>query len=165
MKRLVSMLIFMLALPVFGQNFRTGDATLETELRNINVTARKDLRVFKSQTSTNFGVAVPKLDKMLAIMQPAEVILSLRIARVRNISVDRVIQSYKVNKGKGWGVIAKDLGIKPGSTEFHALKRSGKKATPPKKPASQGKPNGQSQGPNSQEKGKSNGNSNGKGKH
>jgi hypothetical protein len=27
------------------------------------------------------------------------------------------------NKGKGWGVIAKNLGIKPGSAEFHALKR------------------------------------------
>jgi hypothetical protein len=26
-------------------------------------------------------------------------------------------------KGQGWGVIAKSLGIKPGSPEFHALKR------------------------------------------
>jgi hypothetical protein len=30
---------------------------------------------------------------------------------------------YKQSKGKGWGVIAKELGIKPGSPEFHALKR------------------------------------------
>ena len=29
---------------------------------------------------------------------------------------------YKSDKGKGWGVLAKSLGIKPGSQEFHALK-------------------------------------------
>ncbi len=36
---------------------------------------------------------------------------------------ERVVQVYQGNKGKGWGVIAKSLGIKPGSPEFHALKR------------------------------------------
>jgi hypothetical protein len=34
-----------------------------------------------------------------------------------------VVDVYKKNRGKGWGVIAKSLGIKPGSPEFHALKR------------------------------------------
>lgn len=32
------------------------------------------------------------------------------------------IQTYKANKCKGCGIIAKELGIKPGSAEFHALK-------------------------------------------
>ncbi len=36
---------------------------------------------------------------------------------------ERVIDVYQSGKGKGWGVIAKELGIKPGSREFHALKR------------------------------------------
>ncbi|HEX9934232.1 MAG TPA: hypothetical protein VGB38_03460, partial [bacterium] len=36
---------------------------------------------------------------------------------------ERVMDEYKSGKGKGWGVIAKSLGIKPGSDEFHALKR------------------------------------------
>jgi hypothetical protein len=35
-----------------------------------------------------------------------------------------VLREYKSSKGKGWGVIAKSLGIKPGSKEFHELKRS-----------------------------------------
>jgi hypothetical protein len=34
-----------------------------------------------------------------------------------------VMATYESHKGKGWGVIAKELGIKPGSAEFHALKR------------------------------------------
>jgi hypothetical protein len=33
-----------------------------------------------------------------------------------------VLKEYKTSKGKGWGVIAKSLGIKPGSAEFQALK-------------------------------------------
>ena len=36
---------------------------------------------------------------------------------------DQVFKIYNANKGKGWGVIAKELGIKPGSPEFHALKQ------------------------------------------
>jgi hypothetical protein len=34
-----------------------------------------------------------------------------------------VLREYQANKGKGWGVIAKNLGIKPGSREFHELKK------------------------------------------
>jgi hypothetical protein len=33
------------------------------------------------------------------------------------------VDTYKRNKGKGWGVIAQRLGIKPGSAEFHRLKK------------------------------------------
>jgi len=33
-----------------------------------------------------------------------------------------VIDSYRKNKSKGWGALARDLGIKPGSKEFKALK-------------------------------------------
>ena len=35
---------------------------------------------------------------------------------------EHVVDQYRKNKGQGWGVIAKSLGIKPGSAEFHALK-------------------------------------------
>jgi hypothetical protein len=38
-------------------------------------------------------------------------------------SIDVVTAQYKKNKGRGWGALAKSLGIKPGSPEFHALKR------------------------------------------
>ncbi len=38
-------------------------------------------------------------------------------------STEYVIEKYRSEKGKGWGTLAKSLGIKPGSKEFHALKR------------------------------------------
>jgi hypothetical protein len=40
-----------------------------------------------------------------------------------NRPIDYVIEKYKAEKGKGWGVLAKSLGIKPGSKDFHALKQ------------------------------------------
>jgi transketolase len=33
-----------------------------------------------------------------------------------------VYSCYNKNKGKGWGVIAKEMGIKPGSDQFKRLK-------------------------------------------
>jgi hypothetical protein len=36
---------------------------------------------------------------------------------------EQIVNTYKANQGKGWGVLAKQMGIKPGSAEFHALKR------------------------------------------
>jgi hypothetical protein len=46
-----------------------------------------------------------------------------QLGRMTNRPPDSVLRTYQTDKGRGWGVIAKSLGIKPGSTEFHALKR------------------------------------------
>jgi hypothetical protein len=47
----------------------------------------------------------------------------LRLGEMSNRPSEYVIEKYKSGKGKGWGALAKSLGIKPGSIEFHALKR------------------------------------------
>jgi hypothetical protein len=44
------------------------------------------------------------------------------IAQLCGSAIDFVIKQYRSDKGKGWGALAKSLGIKPGSAEFHALK-------------------------------------------
>jgi cobalamin biosynthesis protein CbiG len=51
-------------------------------------------------------------------MEPADVYMTLELAEIANTSVDDIVSVYKANRGKGWGVIAKELGIKPGSDEF-----------------------------------------------
>lgn len=124
-------------------NFKTGDASLEAELNVVNTEAKSDLGAFKDKLSVEFGLASTKVDKLLDIMEPAEILLSGRMKELLGIEIDIVVDSYQKNRDKGWGAIAKDLGIKPGSPEFHALK-------------------GKSKNPNSMNKG--NGNSNGKGK-
>jgi len=104
-------------------SFNTGDASLEAELNLLNDNAKKDLTSFKSQIVSDFGLTKEKVQDLLdKSLEPAEIILSGRIADITGNSVDDVVKSYEANKDKGWGQIAKDLGIKPGSPEFHALK-------------------------------------------
>jgi len=38
------------------------------------------------------------------------------------VGIINVANQYKAHRGKGWGMIAKEIGIKPGSEEFMALK-------------------------------------------
>ena len=74
-------------------------------------------------------------------MEPAEIYLSLELSKLSGRSVDEVVEIYKVHKDKGWGYIAKQLGIKPGSAEFHKLKENTKnKEAKGKSKSKKGKP-------------------------
>ena len=56
------------------------------------------------------------------MLQPADAFMCFQLGQMSRKPYESVVQTYQTNKGKGWGVIAKSLGIKPGSPEFHALK-------------------------------------------
>lgn len=104
-------------------SFNTGDASLEAELNLLNDEAKKDLSSFKNQIVADFGVTKQTVQDLLdKALEPAEIILSGRIADIAGKSMEDVVSSYEKNKDKGWGQVAKDMGIKPGSPEFHALK-------------------------------------------
>lgn len=123
MKKTLFTLLILASFPTFGQiSFNTGDASFDAELNTINKEATNDLATFKNDLSKEFGVTIAKIDGLLKEMKPAEALLSIKISTVAEIPLEKVVESYKVNKDKGWGHIAKELGIKPGSAEFHALK-------------------------------------------
>lgn len=46
----------------------------------------------------------------------------LRLAELSGRAPEYVLKQYQAKKHQGWGVLAQDLGIKPGSREFKALK-------------------------------------------
>lgn len=48
--------------------------------------------------------------------------MCFQLGQWTNKSAEEVVKVYKANQNKGWGTLAKSLGIKPGSAEFHALK-------------------------------------------
>jgi hypothetical protein len=58
-----------------------------------------------------------------SVKEPADAFMVFQLGQMTGRPAETVVQVYKTNRGKGWGVIAKELGIKPGSREFHALKR------------------------------------------
>jgi hypothetical protein len=98
-------------------------AALEDFLDEIDIRASKDLGAYKAELSVTFNVSEGKINGMLEVMSKAsDVYMCLRVGEVAHQPIDRVINVYQRYRGQGWGVIAKNLGIKPGSDEFHALK-------------------------------------------
>jgi len=112
--------VLTLALLLPTLSFATG---LDSFLGEINVSAQADLGSFRADLSATFGVSSGEVDGLFEIFgSPADVYITLRIGEVADVKIDRVVDQYRMSKGQGWGVIAKNLGIKPGSPEFHALK-------------------------------------------
>jgi hypothetical protein len=111
-----------------GYAAKTGDSGFDMYLSDLNVSARTDIGGFKSRLSLQYGVPEARIGVMLNKhkMAPADVYMAIRISSIAGISVDVVMGQYRANRGNGWGAIAKNLGIKPGSREFHTLKQSDK---------------------------------------
>ena len=115
-----------------SQNFevsaKSGDTELDANLNEINIRAKTDLKIFKKDLALEFNVGEDKVDKMVVDMNmsPADAFMTLQVASLTKKDPEVVMNSFKVNKDKGWGAIAKEMGIKPGSPEFHALKGKAK---------------------------------------
>ena len=96
---------------------------LESFLDEVDGRASKDMGSFRADLRLTFEVSDGTLDRLFEVMpNPSDVYMTLRIGEVAKQPIDRVVEEHQRRKGQGWGVIAKNLGIKPGSEEFHALK-------------------------------------------
>jgi hypothetical protein len=130
MKKLIASIALVVAsLSLDAQiKISTGDADLDKSLSELNAAAKNSLDAFKKDAVEKFNVATNVVENLLNIhkMQPADVIMSLEIAQIAQKPVDQVATVYDKNKSKGWGEIAKEMGIKPGSKEFHQLKDNAK---------------------------------------
>ena len=129
MKKQLFLILFIIGSFVgFSQvKYNTGSLEFDKDLGVINANAKLDLKTFKLNTSVSHNLPIPNIEELLKIMEPAEIILAKDVADAVNKPIDTVVASYKVNKDKGWGEIAKEMGIKPGSPQFHALKGKTKK--------------------------------------
>ena len=104
-------------------SFGFGDPIFETSLNEIGASAKLDMAGFTAEISLQWGLPAVKVQATLSQgLAPAEVYLAAGLAAISGKSIEIVVETYKKNKAKGWGAIAKDLGIKPGSKEFKALK-------------------------------------------
>lgn len=118
----MSRILFAVLLVLFGVP-AIATASLDSFLGNVNVQARADLPGFSAKVSAQFGVPVPRVEAVLGMVAtPADAFMVFQLGQMAHRPAEEVVQTYHAHKGKGWGVIAKELGIKPGSREFHALK-------------------------------------------
>lgn len=109
-------------LVLFGGQVVAGGG-LEAFLDDLNVQAGADMHGYAVKLSTQFGVPLSQVEAVIhKVGAPADAFMCFQLGHMSGYPYERVVQTYKTNRGKGWGVIAKSLGIKPGSPEFHALK-------------------------------------------
>lgn len=106
-------------------------------VKELSIEAKADPSGFEAKLRALFPVPGGTLEMVLNnVADPADAYMVLKIGEVSGQPVDSVLEVYNANSDKGWGYIAKEMGIKPGSAEFHALKDgpSGKSKGKGKKP-------------------------------
>jgi hypothetical protein len=108
----------------FAFTAQIGSAELDITLDQINLQAKADLGAYTAELSLSFNLQAKTITTMLneVKMEPVEVYLTAELASLSKKPIDEVIKVYQANRGKGWGQIARQLGIKPGSEQFKQLK-------------------------------------------
>jgi hypothetical protein len=101
---------------------QTGDKELDNVLTDINTRAKADMETFQNDLEATLSLPKVKTQELLTKLSPADVYMAAQTAQTAVKPIDDVVAVFEKNKGKGWGVTAKELGIKPGSKEFKALK-------------------------------------------
>jgi hypothetical protein len=92
--------------------------------KDFNIQAQADPSGFRARLATRFNLSDVQVKAVLSNFDsPADAYMMLRLGEMSGRPTGYVVEKYRNNKGKGWGALAKSLGIKPGSEEFHALKR------------------------------------------
>jgi len=127
MKSLKFLLITLLALSLISSTAVANDFAWT---RDFNIQAQADLPKFRARLAERFNLRDIQVIALLSIFDsPADAYIMLRFGEMQGIlkSLSReqgiaAIKKYRHNKDKGWTVLAKSLGVKPGSDTFHALK-------------------------------------------
>jgi hypothetical protein len=140
-----------------GFNPRTGDAWFDARLGEINVAASGNLDGFIDEVVVSTRAPRVWVETLVVERRypPADVYMLAESAYRGGVSFDTALTVYEQHRGEGWGAMAKRLGIKPGSAEFHAMKQGSARNVGAVK-ASKGKP-ASAGGGNSQSKGKAKG--------
>lgn len=102
----------------------TGDVEFDAALGDLSVEAAGNLAEFLTHVSVTYDVPEEELESLITDegMTPADVYMSAVVADLAETPIEDVVAEYRDSEGRGWGEIAKRLGIKPGSDAFHQLK-------------------------------------------
>lgn len=88
-----------------------------------NAQANVAVSSFFDKVSLRFGVSNDGISAVVKVSQNyADAYIIFRLAEISEKPVASVLDIYQAHKARGWGYLAKKLGIKPGSQQFKALK-------------------------------------------
>lgn len=104
---------------------KTGDRTLDASLQRMDTEAKGDLAGWMQVLSTRHNIPQEQIRtaQETHALAPADLYMATAIAQITQKPVLTVAETYSQDPGRGWGAIAKDMGIQPGSPQFHQLKK------------------------------------------
>ena len=106
-------------------NPRSGDAWVDTQLDDVNRYGARYREPFVDEMVRHYGAPRALVNELLVTRRwaPGNVYYACAIAQALGRPCRYVVDEWERHHGKGWGEVAQALGIKPGSAEFHRLKR------------------------------------------
>ena len=99
--------------------------------RDFNIQAKADPPGFRARIAKRFNLSELHTIALRNIFaSPADAYIMLRFGEMQGALKEltkeqgiEAVKKYRCNKAKGWEVLAKSLGVDPGTEEFLALKR------------------------------------------
>jgi hypothetical protein len=108
----------------FGWNPRSGDTWVDVWLGDMNRYGSRYRDPFIDEMVRYHGAPRDLIDDLLRRRwAPGDIYFACALARLAGRPCRDVADMWERDHGQGWGAMAKRLGIKPGSAEFHRLKR------------------------------------------
>lgn len=109
----------------FGWNPRSGDAWVDVWLGDMNRYGNRYRDPFVDELVRYHGAPRDLVIELLTRRHwaPGDVYYACALAKLIGRPCRYVVDVWERDHGQGWGVVAKRLGIKPGSNTFHRLKR------------------------------------------
>ncbi len=106
-------------------NPRTGDVWVDSQLADINRYGTSYRDPFINEMVRYHGAPRDLVTDLLVNQRWAagDVYYACTLAQTIGRPCREVADQWQQNRGQGWGVLAQRLGIKPGSAEFHRLKK------------------------------------------
>lgn len=108
-----------------GWDPRSGDAWVDRQLDDINRYGTHYREPFVDEMVRYYGAPRALVNELLGTRRwaPGDVYYACSIAQILGRPCRAVVEHWERDHGKGWGALARELGIQPGSAEFHRLKR------------------------------------------
>lgn len=123
MKKAIFLAMLLVSGIALSQEYQSGDAELDANLEIVNADGSKDLTSFKLNLTKIFNVILPEVEECFKIgMNAGDAFMACQISAILKRPLKDVFLFYNTSRSKGWEAVAKELGVKPGSTEFNELK-------------------------------------------
>ncbi len=109
----------------FGWNPRSGDAWVDATLDDVNRYGLRYHDAFADEMVRYYAAPRDLVTDLLVRQRwaPGDVYYACALARILGRPCRYVVDEWNRDHDQGWGAVAKRLGIKPGSPEFHRLKQ------------------------------------------